>query len=77
IASSKVLQALRRVEGVGMVETWGAEYAMRNWPDPAKLTSMNLSASDLDNAVRRQNARLTVGDFGNLGVPDWGPLSAT
>ncbi|EPJ4569866.1 efflux RND transporter permease subunit, partial [Pseudomonas aeruginosa] len=47
IASSNVLQALRRVEGVGKVETWGAEYAMRIWPDPAKLTSMNLSASDL------------------------------
>lgn len=36
---------------------------MRIWPDPAKLTSMNLSASDLVNAVRRHNARLTVGDI--------------
>ena len=77
IASSNVLQALRRVEGVGKVETWGAEYAMRIWPDPAKLTSMNLSASDLVNAVRRHNARLTVGDIGNLGVPDSAPISAT
>ena len=59
------------------VETWGAEYAMRIWPDPAKLTSMNLSASDLVNAVRRHNARLTVGDIGNLGVPDSAPISAT
>ncbi len=50
---------------------------MRIWPDPAKLTSMNLSASDLVNAVRRHNARLTVGDIGNLGVPDSAPISAT
>ncbi|WP_334107485.1 multidrug efflux RND transporter permease subunit [Methylobacillus sp.] len=76
LASANVLQALRRVEGVGKVQIWSPEYAMRIWPDPAKLTAMNLSASDLVSAIRSHNARVTVGDLGNLAVPDSAPISA-
>jgi len=76
LASANVLQALRRVEGVGKVQLWSPEYAMRIWPDPAKLTAMNLTASDVASAIRAQNARVTVGDLGNRAVPDRAPISA-
>ena len=76
LASANVLQALRRVEGVGKVQVWSPEYAMRIWPDPVKLTAMNLSASDLVSAIRSHNARVTVGALGNLAVPDSAPISA-
>ena len=76
IASANVLQALRRVEGVGKVQSFSPEYAMRIWPDPAKLTSLNLSAGDITTAIRSHNARVTVGQLGNLGVPEQAPISA-
>ncbi|ABE49628.1 multidrug efflux RND transporter permease subunit [Methylobacillus flagellatus] len=76
LAAANVLQALRRVEGVGKVQIWSPEYAMRIWPDPAKLTAMNLSASDVASAIRSHNARVTVGDLGNRAVPDHAPISA-
>ncbi len=42
-----MLQALRRVEGVGKVQSFGAEAAMRIWPDPAKLTALSLTPGDI------------------------------
>ncbi|MGY1487969.1 multidrug efflux RND transporter permease subunit [Methylobacillus pratensis] len=76
IMSANITQALRRVEGVGKVQNFSPEYAMRIWPDPAKLTSLNLSTSDISSAIRSHNARITVGQMGNLGVPDNAPISA-
>lgn len=76
IASSNVVQALRKVEGVGKVQSFSPEYAMRIWPDPAKMTSLNLSSSDIVSAIRSHNARVTVGEIGNRGVPKDAPISA-
>lgn len=76
IASSNVVQSLRRVEGVGKVQSFSPEYAMRIWPDPAKMTSLNLSSSDIVSAIRSHNARVTVGEIGNRGVPKDAPISA-
>ncbi|MDF5867415.1 efflux RND transporter permease subunit [Pseudomonas aeruginosa] len=68
IASSNVLQALRRVRAwarsrPGVPSTPGVI-----WPDPAELTSMNLSASDLVNACAG-TAPAAGEEIGNLGVP--------
>ncbi len=76
-ASANVVQALRRVEGVGKAQFWGAEYALRIWPDPVKMAGLNLTASDLALAIRAYNARVTVGDIGRSGVPDSAPIAAT
>lgn len=76
-ASANVLQALRRVEGVGKVQFWGAEYAMRIWPDPVKMAALGLTASDIASAVRAHNARVTIGDVGRSAVPDSAPIAAT
>ncbi|MDN8129738.1 multidrug efflux RND transporter permease subunit, partial [Burkholderia multivorans] len=76
-ASANVVQALRRVDGVGRVQFWGAEYAMRIWPDPVKLAGHGLTASDIAAAVRAHNARVTVGDIGRSAVPDSAPVAAT
>lgn len=76
ILSSNVLQALRRVEGVGKVQSFSPEYAMRIWLDPAKLTSLNFSTSDILSAIRSHNARVTVGEIGTGGVPENATISA-
>ncbi len=36
---------LARVEGVGSLQVFGAEYAMRVWMDPTKLASYSLMPS--------------------------------
>ena len=77
LAASNVLQALRRVEGVGKVQSFGAEAAMRIWPDPAKLTSMSLTPGDIARALRDHNARVTIGELGNQAVPKDAPLNAS
>ena len=77
IASAKVVEVLRRVPGVGQVQIFGAEKAMRIWPDPEKLTATGLTAADVVAAVRRHNARLTIGAIGSNSVPDSAPLSAS
>ncbi len=77
LASSNVVEALRRVDGVGQVQIFGAEKAMRIWPDAEKLTALELTASDIVSAVRSHNARITIGEIGSHSVPDSAPLSAT
>ncbi|MDF3847315.1 multidrug efflux RND transporter permease subunit [Achromobacter denitrificans] len=77
LAASNVLQALRRVEGVGQVQSFGAEAAMRIWPDPAKLTALSLTPGDIVAALRSHNARVTIGELGNQAVPKDAPLNAS
>jgi len=45
-ANTRVLDELRRVNGVGNVQAFAPEYAMRIWLDPQKLASYNLSAAE-------------------------------
>ncbi len=77
LAASNVLQALRRVEGVGKVQLFGAEAAMRIWPDPVKLTALSLTPGDIVSALRSHNARVTIGELGNQAVPKDAPLNAS
>ncbi|WP_088145859.1 multidrug efflux RND transporter permease subunit [Achromobacter denitrificans] len=77
LAASNVLQALRRVEGVGKVQSFGAEAAMRIWPDPAKLTALSLTPGDIVATLRSHNARVTIGELGNQAVPKDAPLNAS
>ncbi|WP_049279866.1 efflux RND transporter permease subunit, partial [Ralstonia solanacearum] len=59
-----VVEELRRVEGVGRVQLFGAEQAMRIWVDPAKLIAYGLSMNDLSAAVSQQNAQIAPGSVG-------------
>lgn len=48
--------ALARVDGVGDVLEFGQQdYSMRVWLDPDKLSSRNLTASDVIKVLREQN----------------------
>ncbi|WP_442975410.1 efflux RND transporter permease subunit, partial [Salmonella enterica] len=65
-ASRNVLPELQRVPGVGQAQLFGTERAMRIWIDPAKLVGFNLSANDINNAIRAQNAQVASGTIGDL-----------
>ncbi|HZF82697.1 MAG TPA: efflux RND transporter permease subunit, partial [Burkholderiaceae bacterium] len=57
---------LQRVKGIGQVQLFGSESAMRVWIDPDKLRGYNLSPSDVTAAIRAQNAQVASGTIGDL-----------
>ena len=65
-ASRNVIPELQRLPGVGQAQLFGTERAMRIWIDPSKLTGFALSALDVNNAIRAQNAQVASGSIGEL-----------
>jgi len=65
-AARNVVPELQRVVGVGQAQLFGSENAMRIWIDPAKLQGFNLSPTDVNNAIRAQNAQVSSGTIGDL-----------
>ena len=61
---SNLKDGLARVDGVGGVELFGAEYAMRIWLDPKKLKSYNLMPSDINREIMIQNTQASGGSIG-------------
>jgi multidrug efflux pump len=60
-----VKDVLQRIPGMGQVLVFGAgDYAMRVWLDPQKLSSRNLTASDVTRAIREQNKQVAAGVVG-------------
>lgn len=60
-----VVEELKRVPGVGRVQLWASEYAMRIWVDPVKLTGYNLTMNDIGAAIREQNVQISPGKVGD------------
>jgi multidrug efflux pump len=65
-ASRNVLPELQRLPGIGQAQLFGTERAMRIWIDPAKLAGYSLSAADVNNAIKAQNAQVSSGAIGDL-----------
>jgi HAE1 family hydrophobic/amphiphilic exporter-1 len=63
-AKSKLEKVLSRVQGVGEVEVFGGQYAMRVWMDPQKLTKYNMTMQDVIGALQTYNVEVSAGQFG-------------
>ena len=63
-----IVEELRRIEGVGRVQLFGTEQAMRVWVDPAKLISYGLSMGDLTQAIQQQNMQIAPGRVGDAPI---------
>jgi multidrug efflux pump len=74
---SNMQDPMARLEGVGSLQVFGAEYAMRIWLDPAKLASYSLMPSDVETAIEAQNVQVSAGKIGALPSPDSQQLTAT
>ncbi|WP_310608475.1 multidrug efflux RND transporter permease subunit AcrB [Buttiauxella brennerae] len=55
---------ISRTRGVGDVQLFGAQYAMRIWMDPNKLNNFQLTPVDVINAIKAQNAQVAAGQLG-------------
>jgi len=76
-AQSNLEKILSRVEGVGEVEVFGTQYAMRVWIDPDKLTNYNLTIEDVIIALRAYNVEVSAGQFGGVPAEEGQRLNAT
>ncbi|MBW9463731.1 efflux RND transporter permease subunit [Kluyvera sp. EC_51] len=74
---SNMQDPMARIEGVGSLQVFGAEYAMRIWMDPAKLASYSLMPSDVETAIEAQNVQVSAGKIGALPSPATQQLTAT
>lgn len=61
---------IKRIPGVGNTTIWGERlYSMRVWLDPDKLASLELTATDVSNAIQDQNEQVAAGAIGQPPVP--------
>src|SRR5262249_19892777 len=61
---------MTRVPGVGQVQISGAgEYAMRFWLRPDTLAKLEITVSDIVNAIQAQNTVNAAGQIGGNPVP--------
>jgi multidrug efflux pump len=75
--ATNIQDDLSRVPGVGDVNVFGSQYAMRIWLDPAKLSSFQLMPSDVVTAIQNQNTEVAAGEIGGMPQPQGQMLNAT
>ena len=63
-AQSSLEKVLSRVPGVGEVDEFGSQYAMRVWLNPDKLTEYNMTIQDVIMALQAYNVEVSAGQFG-------------
>jgi multidrug efflux pump len=74
---SNLQEPIGRIAGVGDVNVFGAQYAMRIWLDPFKLSSYSLMPSDVITAIQAQNTQVAAGEIGGQPSPASQMLNAT
>jgi len=63
-AQSNLEKVLARVPGVGEVESFGTQYAMRIWLNPDKLVDYKLTIADVIAGLQAYNVEISAGQFG-------------
>ncbi len=69
-ATIRLRDEIARLKGVGDVSLLGQlDYSMRCWLDPERLAALNMTASDILQALREQNVQVAAGAIGRPPVP--------
>ena len=61
-----LLDEIKRVNGVGDIQIFGSDYAMRIWLNPDKLAELDLTIADVINAIKEQNLQAAAGTVGSM-----------
>ena len=64
--SMNYLDELKSIKGVGTVQEFGSDFAMRIWMAPTKMSQNNITAAEVISAVSNQNKQIAAG---NIGAP--------
>ena len=62
--AANIVDPIARVPGVGNVQAFGTQYAMRIWLDPGKLETYRLTPDDVIAQIRAQNQQVAIGQLG-------------
>lgn len=65
-----IIDAIKRLKGVGDAMLFGAEFGMRVWLHPDRMATMGLTAADVFRAIQDQNVQAPAGKVGQLPAPD-------
>jgi HAE1 family hydrophobic/amphiphilic exporter-1 len=76
-AQSNVEKVLARVPGVGEVESFGSQYALRVWLNPDKLVDYKLTIEDVVARLRTYNVEVSAGQFGGAPAVEGQRLNAS
>jgi len=75
--ASNLEEPLSRVDGVGRIQTFGPEKAMRIWLNPQSMNNYNITTTDVLNAIDEQNIQLATGEIGGTPSVEGQQISAT
>ncbi|HYA19451.1 MAG TPA: multidrug efflux RND transporter permease subunit [Burkholderiales bacterium] len=65
-----VLDAIKRIDGANQASIFGVpDYAMRIWLKPDRMAQLGITATDIQNAVSKQNQQFAVGRIGQSPTP--------
>ncbi len=68
-ANIYVVETLKRLKGVGNVQVFGSEFGMRIWLKPDRMAQLNLTTTDIANAIKEQNLQAPAGQLGTHPAP--------
>ncbi|WP_439503310.1 efflux RND transporter permease subunit [Methylophaga sp.] len=75
--ASNIEEPLSRVDGVGQIQSFGSEHAMRIWLDPRSMNNFNITALDIIDAIQDQNVQLATGEIGGAPQAKGQQINAT
>jgi HAE1 family hydrophobic/amphiphilic exporter-1 len=65
-----MVDALKRVPGVGDITAFGSDFGMRIWLNPEKLAALKLTPTDITAAINEQNLEIAPGTVGAVPQPN-------
>ena len=75
--ASNILDQIQRINGVGQVEFFGEENAMRIWLDADRLNSYGMTAADVVSALQAQNVQVPAGEINGAPALPGSKISVT
>ncbi|MFV0616399.1 efflux RND transporter permease subunit [Megasphaera sp. WILCCON 0056] len=69
-ATQYFMDELKSVPGIGNVQEFGSDYAMRIWLNPMKMSILKVTPTDVISAISAQNQQAAVGTIGSQPSPN-------
>ena len=76
-AQANIEQVLARVPGVGEVDVFTSQYAMRVWLNPDKLNDYRITMEDVIRGLQAYNVEISAGQFGGIPAVEGQRLNAS
>lgn len=75
--AANIQDPVSRVTGVGQINLFGSQYAMRVWLNADKLANYKLTTEDVVNAIREQNVQIAAGEIGGTPAVEGQQIAAS